>query len=121
MKITNDIITLEPSDFNGLSDFARKAVTAYFGPGVLFNEVLSKLLNDELEKAEAFSSDSVAAQVKLKELSDLLAQATPQEFADAVVQLDQIKVSLGGVPSAQALEVKPEGNAVTRFFSRLFS
>jgi hypothetical protein len=119
MNIIDDKISFDPADFSRLSDFAKRALIGFFGDRVLFNEVLADILNGEIENAKSASAATTAVQVKLEDLSDLLAKADPAEFAQAAAQIDQIRVSLGGT-SASPEGVAPdsgETSVVSRFLS----
>lgn len=100
MRIIDDKISFDPADFRDLSDSAKRALTGFFGDRVLFSDILADVLNEEIVKAKASAASATAAQVKLTELSDLLAKADAAAFAQAAAQIDQIRVSLGGVPAA---------------------
>ena len=52
MRVTNDKISFDASDFDGLSDFALKALLVYVGERTGFATVFSDSLNAQIESAK---------------------------------------------------------------------
>lgn len=112
MKITNDIVSFEPKDFEGLSQFAKLALPVYSGT-TPFLETFANDINNHIKTAKSIAKKTVSMDAKFEAVVEGIALANasdPQKRADAETALDQL-ISILGVPvkeAADAVEaVKP--------------
>lgn len=97
MTIKNDSLTFDESDFDGLSDLAKKALVNYSGE-VPFHVLLGNQASEHVSIAKRLLSQTTASiDPKLTAIVEGLAIADAQKTADAQTCLDQLIALLGTV------------------------
>jgi hypothetical protein len=84
MKITNDQITFDESDFDGLSDFARKAIEQRIGTVADFARETGTILSRSLDADKARLRSNIAASPEVQNLVEKLALTDDTSRADAI-------------------------------------
>lgn len=115
MKITNDRIEFDAADFDGLSDFARKALPVYVGERADFLVVLADTLNSQIEAAKESLVNATRSAESVDEVLNGLAAADQAKYDEA---LTAIRTVLGLPVAGTSAESESESQSIwTRLLS----
>lgn len=90
MNIKDDVLTFEAVDFDGLSDFAKKALPLYVGEKLEFQNVLADTLNVHIEAAKKALTVQKTIEPDVQSLLKKLAAADQKKLDDAAPLLAQL-------------------------------
>jgi hypothetical protein len=86
MNIKNDIITFDESDFDGLSDFARKSITSRIGSVADFAVEAGLIFSRSLAADKSALRRSIVESPEVQALAEKLALADDQTRADTIAE-----------------------------------
>lgn len=103
MKITNDTITFDAADFDGLSDFGKKATSVYLEDYAAY---FSAKVNKEIELAKAHLKTLTVADPRTDTILAGLASADEAKLLEAEPLLAQLDALLNTDAKVEA-DIKP--------------
>jgi hypothetical protein len=106
MKIENDAVSFDAADFDGLSDFAKKALPIYVGENLEFQNVLASDINKVVESAK---ENLIRTTRSSDEVNPLLRKLAAADSATQAQAIAAIKNVLDPVVAPSPINFLPAG------------
>lgn len=107
MKILNDTITFDDSDFDSLSDFAKKALPLFVGERLEFKTVFADSLNKQIDQAKNVLVIVKGKDPAIEAIVRKLSAADQSKLDEAAPVLDQLTTILESVVAPAPIAFLP--------------